>query len=140
MNRFINLLKKEDSNQINYFINQRKKIRNCDLLKMRYIQYQEDRLPIKIQSKNLACGTTLINESCLQRIYLIKNLSYGLCFAHLLLNHSATVVHLIASFLFCLPSHWWFKYFIGGVNSSGKMGGIHQPFYGTWVVDLMLID
>jgi len=90
--------------------------------------------------KKSSLRNILIYESCLQRISPIKNLACGPCYAHLLLNHSATVMHLIASFLFCLPIHWWFKYFIGGVNSSGKRGGIHQPFYGTWVVDLMLID
>ena len=61
--------------------------------------------------KKSSLRNILIYESCLQRISPIKNLACGPCYAHLLLNHSATVMHLIASFLFCLPIHWWCKQF-----------------------------
>jgi len=62
-----------------------------------------------MESRNLACGTFLFSKSFLWLIFFHKKIWPAAHFFNLLLNHS--VVHLISSFLFCLPIHWWCKWF-----------------------------
>ena len=62
----------------------------------------------------------LFDKSCLLRIFCYK--TFGLrrmiLIKHLLFNHSG--MHLIWSFLFCLPIHWWWKWFKRSVYESAS--------------------
>jgi len=75
---------------------------SCDLRKMDYALYQQDRLPIRVQSKNLACSAfglmILALYYRMQHFFSQNNLACGafFCTKKILLNHS--VMHLISSF------------------------------------------
>jgi len=78
---------------------------------MNYILYQlrQTRLPIRTESKNLACvAFYLISFACGTFFFHSKSgLRCMIFIKYVLFNHSG--MYLIWSFLFCLPIHWWWK-------------------------------
>jgi len=116
---------------VHSLINWRKKILTCDLWIMIYIVHQEDKAPIRIQSKNLACGAFFLirfacgavqrrslftKKSCLQHFYFLqKSCPWAISFQCLLWFTDSVVLKIIRiqklsyhNDTVC-EKHWWRK-------------------------------